>query len=99
MTGPRGVFWLSAAHKPRGPFAQLTKFYYRFRPAARRSGGRDRSWRRPFGSRFRRRFRRSRQGAPFIHRYMKPGIEKREWSLELCVTDPFNNRIRFMEQA
>ena len=33
------------------------------------------------------------------YRYMKLGIEKQEWGLEVCVTDPFNNRIRFLEQA
>ena len=31
------------------------------------------------------------------YRYMKPGLEKQEWGLECTVTDPFGNRIRFME--
>ncbi|RJG44603.1 glyoxalase superfamily protein [Mesorhizobium sp. DCY119] len=31
------------------------------------------------------------------YRYLKPGLEKEEWGLEMQVTDPFNNRIRFME--
>ncbi len=28
---------------------------------------------------------------------MKPGIEDNDWGLETTVTDPFGNRIRFME--
>ena len=31
------------------------------------------------------------------YRYMKPGLEDEGTRLELHVTDPFNNRIRFME--
>lgn len=31
------------------------------------------------------------------YRYMKPGLETTEGRLELSVTDPFSNRIRFME--
>lgn len=31
------------------------------------------------------------------YRYMKPGLETTEGRLELTVTDPFSNRIRFME--
>lgn len=31
------------------------------------------------------------------YRYMKPGLEKVDGRLEVTVTDPFNNRIRFME--
>jgi hypothetical protein len=31
------------------------------------------------------------------YRYMRPGLEKAGDRLELQVTDPFNNRIRFME--
>lgn len=31
------------------------------------------------------------------YRYMKPGLETAEGRLELTVTDPFSNRIRFME--
>lgn len=31
------------------------------------------------------------------YRYMKPGLESQEWGLEMQVTDPFSNRIRFME--
>ena len=30
--------------------------------------------------------------------YMKPGLEREEWGLEMQVTDPFNNRIRFIER-
>ena len=33
------------------------------------------------------------------YRYMKPGLEDRDGRLELQVTDPFGNRIRFMELA
>lgn len=32
------------------------------------------------------------------YRYMKPGIQKQDWGLEMTVTDPFNNRIRFIER-
>ena len=31
------------------------------------------------------------------YRYMKPGLEKSDDRLEVTVTDPFNNHIRFME--
>jgi hypothetical protein len=31
------------------------------------------------------------------YRYMKPGLGEEEGSLEVCVTDPFGNRIQFME--
>ncbi|MNY74495.1 hypothetical protein D3C86_2135370 [compost metagenome] len=31
------------------------------------------------------------------YRYMKPGLEQEDDRLEVAVTDPFNNRIRFME--
>ncbi|SMD18949.1 hypothetical protein SAMN05880593_1381 [Rhizobium sp. RU36D] len=31
------------------------------------------------------------------YRYMKPGLEEVDGRLEVTVTDPFNNRIRFME--
>lgn len=31
------------------------------------------------------------------YRYMRPGLERQEWGLEVTVTDPFGNRIRFME--
>lgn len=31
------------------------------------------------------------------YRYMKPGVSEEEWGLEVAVTDPFGNRIRFME--
>jgi hypothetical protein len=31
------------------------------------------------------------------YRYMRPGLEKQEWGLEVTVIDPFNNHIRFME--
>jgi catechol 2,3-dioxygenase-like lactoylglutathione lyase family enzyme len=33
------------------------------------------------------------------YRYMRPGIEQRDWGRELTVTDPFGNRIRFSEPA
>ena len=33
------------------------------------------------------------------YKYMRPGLETAEWGLELCVIDPFNNRIRFIEQG
>ena len=33
------------------------------------------------------------------YRYMRPGLEEAEWGLEVTVTDPFNNRIRFIEGA
>jgi len=32
------------------------------------------------------------------YRYMRPGMSDEEWGLEMQVTDPFNNRIRFMER-
>lgn len=32
------------------------------------------------------------------YRYMRPGLEEAEWGLEMVVTDPFNNRIRFIER-
>ena len=32
------------------------------------------------------------------YRYMKPGITTQEWGQEMVVTDPFGNRIRFMEK-
>ncbi|MEO3385534.1 glyoxalase superfamily protein [Mesorhizobium sp. CAU 1741] len=32
------------------------------------------------------------------YRYMRPGLSEEEWGLEMQVTDPFNNRIRFMER-
>lgn len=32
------------------------------------------------------------------YRYMKPGLERQDWGLEVTVIDPFNNRIRFIEQ-
>ncbi|WP_265518102.1 glyoxalase superfamily protein [Nitratireductor luteus] len=32
------------------------------------------------------------------YRYLKPGISQEEWGLEMVVTDPFNNRIRFVER-
>lgn len=31
------------------------------------------------------------------YRYLKPGLEEEDWGLVMEVTDPFNNRIRFME--
>lgn len=31
------------------------------------------------------------------YRYMRPGLERRDWGLEVTVIDPFNNRIRFIE--
>ncbi len=31
------------------------------------------------------------------YRYLRPGLENEEWGLEMQVIDPFNNRIRFME--
>lgn len=31
------------------------------------------------------------------YKYMRPGLERQEWGLEVTVIDPFNNRIRFME--
>ena len=33
------------------------------------------------------------------YRYLKPGLSQEEWGLEMVVTDPFNNRIRFLEQS
>jgi catechol 2,3-dioxygenase-like lactoylglutathione lyase family enzyme len=32
------------------------------------------------------------------YRYMKPGLTKAPWGLEVEVTDPFNNRITFCQQ-
>lgn len=32
------------------------------------------------------------------YRYMKPGLEKQDWGLEVTVIDPFNNRMRFIER-
>ncbi len=32
------------------------------------------------------------------YRYMKPGVEKAPWGLEVGVIDPFNNRITFCQQ-
>ncbi len=32
------------------------------------------------------------------YRYMRPGLEKQEWGLEVTVIDPFNNRMRFIER-
>lgn len=32
------------------------------------------------------------------YRYMKPGLRKQPWGLEVEVIDPFNNRITFCEQ-
>jgi hypothetical protein len=32
------------------------------------------------------------------YRYMKPGIEPQDWGDEMQLTDPFNNRIRFIER-
>lgn len=32
------------------------------------------------------------------YRYMKPGLSNEDWGLEMKVTDPFNNHIRFMER-
>jgi hypothetical protein len=33
------------------------------------------------------------------YRYMKPGLEKVSWGLEVTVTDPFSNRIAFCEKT
>lgn len=33
------------------------------------------------------------------YRYLKPAISEQDWGREMQVTDPFNNRIRFMEAA
>lgn len=33
------------------------------------------------------------------YRYMRPGLEKQDWGLEMTVTDPFQNRIRFIERT
>lgn len=30
--------------------------------------------------------------------YMRPGLEQREWGLEMTVTDPFGNRLTFCEE-
>lgn len=32
------------------------------------------------------------------YRYLKPGLTTEEWGLEMQITDPFSNRIRFMER-
>jgi catechol 2,3-dioxygenase-like lactoylglutathione lyase family enzyme len=32
------------------------------------------------------------------YRYMKPGVENQDWGAEMAVTDPFSNRIRFIER-
>lgn len=32
------------------------------------------------------------------YRYMKPGVNKAPWGLEVAVTDPFSNRITFCQQ-
>lgn len=32
------------------------------------------------------------------YRYMKPGLERQQWGLEVNVIDPFNNRLTFCEQ-
>ena len=32
------------------------------------------------------------------YRYMRPGLEQADWGLEVTVTDPFNNHIRFIER-
>jgi catechol 2,3-dioxygenase-like lactoylglutathione lyase family enzyme len=32
------------------------------------------------------------------YRYLRPGIEKQDWGIEMQVIDPFGNRIRFMER-
>ena len=31
------------------------------------------------------------------HRHARPGLEKQPWGLEMTVTDPFGNRLRFVE--
>jgi hypothetical protein len=31
--------------------------------------------------------------------YMRPGLSEEDWGLEMQVTDPFNNHIRFMERS
>lgn len=33
------------------------------------------------------------------YRYMRPGLDEQDWGLEVMVTDPFNNRIRFIERG
>lgn len=33
------------------------------------------------------------------YRYMKPGLQKAPWGLEMEVTDPFSNRITFCERS
>lgn len=33
------------------------------------------------------------------YRYLRPGITDEEWGAEMKVTDPFGNRIRFMERG
>jgi predicted enzyme related to lactoylglutathione lyase len=32
------------------------------------------------------------------YRHLRPGIEARDWGRELCLTDPFGNRLRLTEQ-
>lgn len=32
------------------------------------------------------------------YRYLRPGVSQQEWGLEMQVTDPFNNRMRFIER-
>jgi hypothetical protein len=32
------------------------------------------------------------------YKFMRPGLENADWGLEVQVTDPFQNRIRFMER-
>jgi len=33
------------------------------------------------------------------YRYMKPGLETQDWGREVMVTDPFSNRIAFVERT
>lgn len=39
-----------------------------------------------------------RELAAKAYTFMKPGVEKLPWGLQMEVTDPFGNRIRFCEQ-
>lgn len=32
------------------------------------------------------------------YKYMRPGLEQAEWGLEVTVTDPFSNHVRFIER-
>ncbi|MEM5493898.1 glyoxalase superfamily protein [Hoeflea sp. AS16] len=32
------------------------------------------------------------------YRYNRPGLQKQDWGLEMQVTDPFSNRLRFIER-